>query len=336
MVDWQRYPQVSEQVEAKRWLQAQEHLGLSANTIDAYGRAVEDYFRVCIDHHIDPLEATLEHVALFVHSMRTRKQKDGRVGLANATIHQRLTGVRLYYAFLVEEGIRQRNPVGYGHHNPISPHLSKRGIVHREKRLPWIPTEEQWQTILEIASKEILRNRVMLAFAYDAALRREELCSLRTGDIDPSHRTLHIRPETTKTRRARVVPYSFVAGDLYQSYLNQRRHMSRERGALFLSESNRNQSQPISIWTWSKVVHRIAQKAGIPELSTHTFRHLCLTDLARTGWDIHEIASFAGHSNPQTTLTYIHLSATDLSNKFADAMSEIHTWRMRQVLEVIS
>lgn len=27
----------------------------------------------------------------------------------------------------------------------------------------------------------------MLALAYDAALRREELCSLRTDDLDPAH-----------------------------------------------------------------------------------------------------------------------------------------------------
>jgi len=38
----------------------------------------------------------------------------------------------------------------------------------------------------------------MLALAYDSALRREELCSLRTDDLDPAHRTLRVRAETTK------------------------------------------------------------------------------------------------------------------------------------------
>jgi len=42
---------------------------------------------------------------------------------------------------------------------------------------------------------------VMLALAYDAALRREELCCLRTDDLDPAHRMLRVRAETTKTRR---------------------------------------------------------------------------------------------------------------------------------------
>jgi integrase/recombinase XerD len=73
----------------------------------------------------------------------------------------------------------------------------------------------------------------MLALAYDSALRREELCSLRTDDLDPAHRTLRVRAETTKTRRGRVVPYSAATGALLSEYLRRRSGISRARGALF-------------------------------------------------------------------------------------------------------
>ena len=49
------------------------------------------------------------------------------------------------------------------------------------------------------------------------------------------------------------------------------------------------------MWTWSKVVRRVALAADVPRFSTHTTRHLCLTDLARMGWELHAIATFAGH-----------------------------------------
>ena len=52
-------------------------------------------------------------------------------------------------------------------------------------KLPWIPGEAEWLQVLEVFRGEPVRNRVMLALAYDAALRREELCSLRTDDLDP-------------------------------------------------------------------------------------------------------------------------------------------------------
>jgi integrase/recombinase XerD len=63
-------------------------------------------------------------------------------------------------------------------------------------------------------------------------------------------------------------------------------------------------------------------------------RHLCLTDLARAGWDIHEIATFAGHRSVQTTLLYIHLSGRDLSQKFATGMAHIHARRAQMLAEV--
>ena len=49
--------------------------------------------------------------------------------------------------------------------------------------------------------------------------------------------------------------------------------------------------------------------ADVPQFSTHTTRHhLCLTDLARMGWELHAIATFVGHRSTESTLTYIHLS----------------------------
>src|SRR6476659_6263905 len=95
--------------------------------------------------------------------------------------------------------------------------------------------------------------------------------------------TLRVRAETTKTRREGVVPYSAPTGVLLSQYLAHRATLSRARGGLFLSESRRNHAEPLTLWTWSKVVRRIALAANLPRFSTHTTRHLCLTDLARMG-----------------------------------------------------
>jgi integrase/recombinase XerD len=81
---------------------------------------------------------------------------------------------------------------------------------------------------------------MMLALAYDAGLRREELCAVETSDVDPSQRLLRIRAETTKNRQERVVPYSTSTEELYSAYLGYRRTLTCARGPLFLSESRRN------------------------------------------------------------------------------------------------
>ena len=56
--------------------------------------------------------------------------------------------------------------------------------------------------------------------------------------------------------------------------------------------------------------------------------HLCLTDLARMGWDLHAIATFAGHRSVDSTLRYIHLSGRELAEKLNQGMAQIHAWRV--------
>jgi integrase/recombinase XerD len=322
-----------------KWLSIQAKLGLAANTLDAYARALIDYTAFCRAQEINIVEASREHIAAYVHDLATRPIKRGtsfQNGLANATIHQRLVAVRLFYDYLQEECIRDNNPLIRGKHTSGKGYgVNRRGLIPHYYKMPWIPNEEQWQSILIAALNLSIRNRFMLALAYDAGLRRNELCNLRTSDIDPAYRLISLRPETTKSGRARVVPYSATTSLLYVAYLQQRRQISRERGPLFLSESRYNRGKPITIWTWSKTIQALAREAGVHQFSTHTLRHLRLTDLARAGWELHEIATFAGHKSLDTTLSYIHLSGRELSEKLAKGMNAIHTWRAETMRNLI-
>ena len=342
-VRWERYPLVARSPHARAWLTIQAHLGRASNTVEAYGRALQDYLTFAERRGVVAEAAARAHVAAYVHDLASRPNPrgarvrvlDAGAGLANATLQQRLTAVRLYYDYLMEEGVRADNPVGRGRYTPGTAFGGRRerGLLPRYHKLPWVPDDEEWRAILEAARAEPFRNRVMLALAYDAALRREELCALETGDLDPAARLLRVRAAVTKGRRERVVPYSAPTGTLYAAYLGERRAVGRARGPPFLSASRRNRAQPLTIWTWSKVVARLAARAGVPRFSTHTLRHLRLTDLARAGWDLHEIARFAGHRNPQTTLLYIQLSGRDLAAKLERGMAEFHAWRARATAE---
>ena len=335
----EKWPVLVRHVKAAEWLQIWSDLGRFARTIDAYGRGLAQFLEVCEREGIEPLTAGRADIAVFVRGLISRPHRQGGnvvsidsgVGLSNATIQQRLVPVRLFYDFLVEEGVRGSNPVGRGRFVP-GRHQggSRHGLVPRLTKLPWIPNEQEWLAVLAVAADGSARNRLMLALAYDAGLRREELCSLRTDDLDPGRRLLRVRvrAKTTKNRLERMVPYSAPTGVLLAGYLAHRATISRARGALFLPESRRNFGEPLTLWTWSKAVRRIALASGVERFSTHTTRHLCLTGLARMGWELHAIASFAGHRNTDTTLQYIHLSGRDLADKLAQGKVHIHAWRI--------
>jgi integrase len=75
----------------------------------------------------------------------------------------------------------------------------------------WILTQTDQRThlhgILRACKSETLRSRLMLCLAYDGALRREELVSLEIGDADPAWSLIHLRVETTKSQRTRMVAF---------------------------------------------------------------------------------------------------------------------------------
>src|SRR2546426_4297918 len=83
----------------------QANRGLAEGTVTVYARSLDNYLAACGGAGINPLQANQGDVARWVHQLD---------GLSNATLQLRLVAVRLFYDYLVEEGIRRRNPVGRG------------------------------------------------------------------------------------------------------------------------------------------------------------------------------------------------------------------------------
>jgi integrase len=173
---------------------------------------------------------------------------------------------------------------------------------------------------------ELLRNQVMFLIAYDGALRREELVTLEIRDFDFAYRQIRVRAEHAKNGRERIVGYGKATSRLLEAYLRQRKALSAKRGPLFLSESHRNASNPLALVTWSKVVQKLAHRAGLPRFTTHTPRHLRLTHMARAKMELHQIATYAGHKSLTSTMLYIHLSGVELTAAVSRSLAGFEQW----------
>ena len=220
---------------------------------------------------------------------------DSGAGLANATLQLRVTVVRLFFDFLVEE--RRPRPQSGRPRVPLSGWLALAGVVWSPsfESLPWIPTDAQWRAILEVAAGESLRNRLMFALAYDAALRREELCLLETDDLDPAHRTITV---TGGDDEESPRPRGSVFGRVWPAVGRLSAASPGDHDGAGRAVCVRVAAQPRSGDFAVDLVEGRALDRGpgrLSAFSTHTLRHLCLTDLARSGWELHQIATFAGH-----------------------------------------
>ncbi len=125
-VRWEMYPLVTQNEITQKWLRIQGNLQLAPKTIDAYGRSLNDFLAFCERQNVVPEKVTREHIALYVHDLATRPNPKGAnilhlesgAGLANSTMHLRITVVRLFCEYLVEMQIRPDTPVGRGHYVP--------------------------------------------------------------------------------------------------------------------------------------------------------------------------------------------------------------------------
>ena len=151
-----RWPDIADHAQATAWLKIQSDLGLAPRTVDAYGRALDDFLSVCRRDNTDPETAGRAEIARYVRHLREHTSQRPRgdalepATLSNATIQQRLVAVRVFYDHLVQEGVRKTNPVGRGHYSPGNAFGSRRGLVPHVVQLPWVLTDEQWSIARQV------------------------------------------------------------------------------------------------------------------------------------------------------------------------------------------
>jgi integrase/recombinase XerD len=94
---------------------------------------------------LTPLTVRAEVVAGWIGDLHERpnaragraEELDAGAGLSNATIQQYLVAARSFCAFVVEDGLRERNPVRRGQ----SGRRAWQELVRRVEQAPWIPNE---------------------------------------------------------------------------------------------------------------------------------------------------------------------------------------------------
>src|SRR5579885_177213 len=90
-IDWRRYPAVAESECGRRWLQIQCNLDLAQNTVEAYGRGLEEYLEFLGESGTEPVNASREIIARYVHRLRTRPGAvRGNVVSIDRTQHSRM------------------------------------------------------------------------------------------------------------------------------------------------------------------------------------------------------------------------------------------------------
>ena len=75
---WEFFPLLAEQEQPRKWLQIQADLSLAENTIQAYGKSLEDYLLFCKIYKVIPETAKKADIAIYVRYLSNRPNPRGK------------------------------------------------------------------------------------------------------------------------------------------------------------------------------------------------------------------------------------------------------------------
>lgn len=218
-------------------------------------------------------------------------------GLRPNSISRKLSAIKSFYAYLMDEGYMDENPCRLLQ----LPKFKKRfkSALHQDEMHRLITAAEQ-------EGNDALRQRdqAMIELMYAAGLRVSELLSLRPGDIDFQNRYLRT---VGKGNKERLVPFHDEALTKLIGYMNHARPVlvgHKQAETLFVNRSGK----PMSRMGFWKILKKYAMLAGISsKLSPHIMRHTFATHLLENGVDLRVLQEMLGHSSITTTELYTHL-----------------------------
>ena len=158
------------------------------------------------------------------------------------------------------------------------------------------------------------RDRVMMELLYSTALRGGELCSITLYNLNLPDRTLRVLGKGSKER---IVPVGKVAAGYLGEYLKTVRPLLLEKNVsslIFLTSTGHK----LCTHDLGRIIKYYRDKAGLADnITTHSFRHTCATEMLKGGASIRHVQELLGHADIQTTQIYTHIIQSDLKKAHA-------------------
>ena len=253
----------------------------SANTIAAY-RA--DLAHVARHLAGPPSQASSDDLAGYMAQL-------SREGFSARTAERRLSCLRQFHRFLIEEGTRTDDPT------------TLLEAPARRRTLPRLLSETDVGALIDAAAglppQRNLVATASIVLLYSAGLRVSELLAIERSAFDRREPMLRVRG---KGGRERIVPISAEARTAATALI--------EAGpeSLFLFPG-RNPRKPLTRQGFDLVLADAARGAGLDPatVTPHMLRHSFASHMLAGGADLRHLQVLLGHADISTTQIYTHV-----------------------------
>lgn len=220
------------------------------------------------------------------------------------TIHNSVSSLRVFFAFLLRESHVTRNPTD----DVISPPVPR--------PLPDTLSIDEVNHLLDFNVGDpdplAVRDRAMMELLYSSGLRVSELVGLDINDVHDDE----VRVRFGKGRKTRVVPVGRKAREALKAWMRVRRRFVPDACAVLFTALSPGGRRLHRRTVNTRIAHW-AQKSRLGRhVHPHLFRHAVATHLLERSRDIRVVQEFLGHEHISTTQVYTHVDFAHLARTY--------------------
>ncbi|MBM3546650.1 MAG: site-specific tyrosine recombinase XerD [Alphaproteobacteria bacterium] len=283
--------------------------GAAANTLAAYRRDLEDFSAYARKRGHAGAVASSDDLRAYLAALDAS-------GMSARTQARRLSALRQFHRFLLEEGVRSDDPTAI----LDAPKLGR--------PLPKVLSEKEVIRLIDTAREggglEGTRLIALLELIYGTGLRVSELVGLPVSALRRDAPVLLVRGKGDKER---LVPLTKAAIEAVAAYRAERDRLPAAKDSPWLFPS-RGSSGHLTRQRFAQSLKEVAVSAGIDprRLSPHVLRHAFATHLIDRGADLRSVQQMLGHADIATTQIYTHVA----QDRLGRLVSERHPLSRRR------
>lgn len=265
---------------------------LSDNSVEAYMHDIELLMQYLesINHSKllkDINQENIENFLAYLYNLGLSANSQARI----------LSGIKKFYAYLLQEKLVNENPTLLISSPSIGRHI------------PDVLSYEEICSLIDCIDLSLPfghRNKAIIEIMYGCGLRVSEVTSLKISNIYVEDEFIRIFGKGDKER---LIPISQSIIKTLNLYIDGERKFQninpKHTDTLFINRRGSGLSRQMVFL----IIKDLAEKAGIKKnIGPHTIRHSFATHLLEGGADLRAVQQMLGHSSISTTEIYTHIS----------------------------
>lgn len=200
-------------------------------------------------------------------------------------------------------------------------------IPAKQYKLPRVADEENYQKLINIIPKESndprhIRNLAIINMLWDTGARNGEVLSLNVDQLDLDQQKAVINTEKSKgIRPFRELFWTAETNDNIKRWLEKREYLKnkmefQDKDALFISACSQKVGQRFSIKGTGEMLRRYCNRASIPYMNAHSFRHHMGHDIIKKGGSSADVMNILGHATVQSSTIYTMMTNKELESRY--------------------